>query len=55
MAKGSIEAVIELLSEDLRELISGLPEHLQRSVPEQLKGNGPASERTTDPKGSTPP
>jgi hypothetical protein len=40
---GSIEAVIKLLSEELRDLISGLPEHLQNSVPKQLKGNPPAS------------
>jgi hypothetical protein len=54
MAKGPIEAVIELLSQELRDLINGLPEHLQKSVPRQLKGNAPASERSTDPK-STPP
>jgi hypothetical protein len=45
MSKGPIEAVINLLSEELQDLISGLPEHLQKSVPKQLKGNRPASER----------
>jgi hypothetical protein len=55
MPKGPIEAVIKLLSEELRDLISGLPENLQKSVRKQLKGNRPASERSTDPKGSTPP
>jgi hypothetical protein len=55
MAKGPIEAVINLLSQELRDLITGLPEHLQKSVPEQLKGNPPANQGSTDPKGSTPP
>jgi hypothetical protein len=55
MPKGPIEAVIKLLSDELRDLISGLPEDIQESVPKQLKGNRPASERSTDPKGSTPP
>jgi len=53
MPKGPIEAVIKLLLEELRDLISGLPEHLQKSVPEQLRGNPPASEGITDPKGSS--
>ena len=55
MPKGPIEAIIKLLSEELRDLINGLPEHLQNSVPKQLKGDPPASERSTDPKVSTPP
>jgi hypothetical protein len=55
MPKGPIEAIIKLLSEELRDLISGLPEHLRNSGPKQLNGNRPASERSTDPKGSTPP
>jgi hypothetical protein len=54
-AKGPIEAVIELLSKELRDLVSGLPEHLQKSVPKELKGDRPASEGSTNPKGSTPP
>jgi hypothetical protein len=52
---GPIEAVFKLLSEELRDVINGLPEHLQKSVPEQLRGNQQASEGSTDPKGSTPP
>jgi hypothetical protein len=52
MSKGPINAIIKLLTEELRDLISGLPEHLHKSVPEQLKGNRPASERSTDPKRS---
>jgi hypothetical protein len=47
--KGPIEAVIELLSEELRDLISGLPEHLQESVPEQLKGR-PGERRQHGPE-----
>jgi hypothetical protein len=49
MPKEPIEAVIKLLSEELRNLISGLPEHLQRSVPKQLKGNRPARMGRSEP------
>ena len=51
-ANGPIEAVTELLSEELRDLISGLPEHLQGSVPKHWSGDGPANKRSTDPKGT---
>jgi hypothetical protein len=55
MPTGPIEAVIKLLSEELSRVIGALPEHLQESVPKQLRGDRPASERSTDPKDSTPP
>jgi hypothetical protein len=55
MPKGPIEAIIKLLSEELREIISALPKKLQESVPKQLKGNQPARKGRTDPKESTPP
>jgi hypothetical protein len=47
-------AIVNLLSEELREIISALPEKLQESVPKQFKSCRPPSERSTDPKGSTP-
>jgi hypothetical protein len=35
--EGPTEAIIELLSQELRAVILGLPRDLQDSVPEQLK------------------
>jgi hypothetical protein len=37
MPKGPKEAIVELLSEELRVVIVGLPTNLKDSVPEQLK------------------
>jgi hypothetical protein len=55
MPKGPIEAIIKLLSDELRDIVSALPEKLQESVPKQLRGKPPASELSTDPKSDTPP
>jgi len=53
--KGPTEAIARLLAEELRSVLGALPENLQESVPDQLKGNRPSKEGSTDPKGSTPP
>jgi hypothetical protein len=54
-AKGPTEAVARLLAEDLRRLITALPEDLQESAPEHLKGKRPASELSTELKSDAPP
>jgi hypothetical protein len=51
--KRPTEAIAELLTEELRRLILGLPQDLQESVPEQLKedtglARGEASTRKSD-------
>jgi hypothetical protein len=43
-SKAPVEAVVNLLSDELRAVIRALPEHLKDTVPEQLKlDTGPAS------------
>jgi hypothetical protein len=50
---GPKEAILKLLSEELRQLICALPKDLQESVPEQLlEETGLAREEDETPKGN---
>jgi hypothetical protein len=49
--KGPTEAIIRLLADELRTVIRGLPDDLQRSVPEELQdevGTLDEEDSTTD-------
>jgi hypothetical protein len=46
-ARGPTEAIAELLAEELRRLIRGLPDYLRDSEPEQLSDETRHHERET--------